>query len=139
MDYSYSYDEETYHGQFDTPEAAALDVFIDNPGREEIWVGENKHVTAHDFIDADDVLNEAAMRADENCGECAEDWLSGIGRDKAKRAELEKLIGDWLQENEPPHFWTIENARKITRAEIVAAGLLAEQPNAEPSRPREAG
>jgi hypothetical protein len=125
MDYSYSYDEECYHGQFDTPEAAAAEVFASDPHLNEIWVGENKGVTAHAFIDADDVLENSQQRADEHAGECAGDWLSGLG--KEKRAALEVLIGDWLQENEPPCFWTIENPRKVSREQVIAAGLLSEQ------------
>ena len=123
MAYSYSYEEECYHGRFDTPEAAAAEVFSDDSNRNDIWVGEIKDVVAHNFINADDVLDAAQMRADEHAGECAGDWLSGFS--KEKRAELEKLVGDWLQEHEPPKFWTIENPRKISREEIIAAGLLA--------------
>lgn len=128
MDYSYSYDEENYHGNFQSPEAAAADVFLDDPEIDEIWVGENSYVTAHEFIDADDVLENAQQRADEHAGECAGDWLSWFG--KEKRAELEVLIGDWLQENEPPRFWTIENPRKVSREQVIAAGLLSEQKTA---------
>ena len=45
----------------------------------------------------------------------------------ARIAELEKLVGDWLEANEPPTFWRVENTKSISRADMVAAGHLKER------------
>jgi hypothetical protein len=87
-------------------------------------VGENKKQTAHGFVDGESILESATERAYDEAGECSEVWLSALLRDKAKCAELGKLVGDWIEANEPPQFWTVLNARNITRAEMVAAGHL---------------
>jgi hypothetical protein len=122
--YSNSRDEEIFHGDFTTPEDAAADAFYDDPDLETVWVGENKKQTAHGFVDGESILESATERAYDEAGECSEVWLSALLRDKAKCAELGKLVGDWIEANEPPQFWTVLNARNITRAEMVAAGHL---------------
>ena len=122
--YSNSRDEEIYHGDYAGPEDAAAAAFYDDPDLETVWVGENKKQTAHAFVDGESILESATERAYDEAGECSEDWLAGLLRDKAKCAELGKVVGDWIEANEPPQFWTVLNARKIMRAEMVAAGHL---------------
>lgn len=122
--YSYSRNEEQFIGEFDTPEDAATEAFSDDTDLESVLVGENQKKTAHDFVDGALILGAATEIAYDEVGEVSEDWLSGLLCDKDKCAELKKLVGDWIEAQEPPQFWTVKNARKITRADMVAAGQL---------------
>lgn len=124
LTYSYSTDDELYHGEFDSPDAAAADAFYDDPELEAASVGENRKHTAHFYVSADRILEDVTERAYDECGEASEDWLDGVMHNVDKKAELEKLVGDWLQAQESPNFWRVANTRQITRAEMVAAGKL---------------
>lgn len=122
--YSYSTDDEIYHGEFDSPDAAAAEAFYDDPELEAVSIGENRKHTAHHYVSADRILEDVTERADDECGEASEDWLAGVMHNVDLKAELERLVGDWLQAQEPPNFWRVANTRQITRAEMVAAGKL---------------
>jgi hypothetical protein len=122
--YSYSTDDEIYHGEFDSPDAAAAEAFYDDPELEAVSVGENRKHTAHFYVSADRILEDVTERAYDECGEASEDWLDGVMHNVDLKAELERLVGDWLQAQEPPNFWRVANTRQITRAEMVAAGKL---------------
>lgn len=122
--YSYSTDDEIYHGEFDSPDAAAAEAFYDDPELEAVSIGENRKHTAHHYVSADRILEDVTERAYDECGEASEDWLAGVMHNVDLKAELERLVGDWLQAQEPPNFWRVANTRQITRAEMVAAGKL---------------
>ncbi|CAB4187631.1 hypothetical protein UFOVP1155_46 [uncultured Caudovirales phage] len=122
--YSSSRDEEIYLGDFSTPEEAAVDAFTDDPELGVVWVGENQKRTAHAFVSADRILEDAAERAYDESGECSEDWLTELMRNKEKCADLKKLVGDWIEANDSPKFWTVEHVRKFERADMVSEGLL---------------
>lgn len=122
--YSYSPDDEIYHGEFDSPDAAAAEAFYDDPELEAVSIGENRKHTAHHYVSADRILEDVTERAYDECGEASEDWLAGVMHNVDLKAELERLVGDWLQAQEPPNFWRVANTRQITRAEMVAAGKL---------------
>jgi len=76
--YSYSIDDEAFTGSFPTPEDAARDAFAEFPDAEIVTIGENVLYTAHEFIDARELLECAQSRAEEEVGEFAEDWLHGL-------------------------------------------------------------
>ncbi len=116
--YSYSTDEELFDGEFASPEAAAEAAFYDNPEIERVLVGENHPVTAHRYVSADRILEDVTERALDESGDAAEDWLRDLMRNYAKQAELQTLVGDWLQSQEPPSFGRITNVRQITRREM---------------------
>lgn len=122
--YSYSTDDEIYHGEFDSPDAAAAEAFYDDPELEAVSVGENRKHTAHFYVSADRILEDVTERAYDECREASEDWLDGVMHNVDLKAELERLVGDWLQAQEPPNFWRVASTRQITRAEMVAAGKL---------------
>lgn len=126
MTYSHCTDGEFFRGEFATPEDAAADAFRDNPDLESVEVGENHKSPASFYVSADSIFEDIAQRASDECGEIADDWLDGLMRDKEKQAELEKLVGDWIEANEPPTFWRVDNTRTITRAEMIAAGQFEE-------------
>lgn len=122
--YCYSYDGELYTGNFDSPLAAAAEVFVGDPDRKTVHVGEVVHAPTTDYVSADWVIEDIGNRAYEECGEVAEDWLHGLARNEEAKADLEKLIANFIDKHEPPTFWKVENVRHVTRAEVAAAGLL---------------
>lgn len=124
---TYSYEKpyaDRFEGEFDSPEEAALTAFseIDNEAITTVTVGENVKEPASHFISVDNIIEDIQCQACDECGEVAEDWLTSFSKDKT--AELEKLIADWIEANDPPTFWSVINARDITRADLIAAGHL---------------
>ncbi len=115
MTYSYSTDEENFIGHFATADHAAETAFDDFPDIDSVWIGENKKQTAHDFVHALDIIESIAEIASDECGECSEYWLDGLLKNKEKRDELKRLIGDWLEKNEPVYFYTVENEKLYFR------------------------
>lgn len=124
MSYCYSYDGELYQGEFDSPLAAAAEVFEGIIDRETVHVGESVYAPTTDYVSADWLIDDIATRAYDECGEVAEDWLRGLAKNAEAKAELEKLVADFIDKHERPTFWKVENCRQVTRAEVVAAGLL---------------
>lgn len=126
MTYSYCTDGEFFRGEFATLEEAAIDAFNDDTELESVEVGENHNSPASFYVSAESILEDIAQRASEECGEIADDWLEDLMIDKEKLADLEKLVGDWIENNEPPTFWRIDNTKTITRADMVSGGHMKE-------------
>jgi hypothetical protein len=124
MSYCYSYDGEFYQGDFDSQLAAAAEIFQEDPERESVHVGESVHAPTTDYISAEWILEDITNRAYEEVGEVAEGWLGGLMRNADAKAELEKLVSDFIEKHERPTFWKVENCRQVTRDEVMAAGLL---------------
>ena len=127
MTYSYSYDDETFHGTFASPEEAAADYLNDRPDEESVEVGQNQRRTAHNYVGEyhiESLLEMVAESAYEECGDCAKHWLSDLTKDTKQIKELKQLVGDWIQSKEPPGFWHVDFIRRITRAELVESGHL---------------
>jgi len=129
--YSYSTDGETFYGTFATPEEAAADSLNGNPDDEAVDVGQVGQRTAHNYVGQyhiESLLEMVAENAYEECGDCAESWLSDLTKDTEQIKELKQVVGDWIQRKEPPGFWHVDFIRRITRAELVASGHL-DQPS----------
>lgn len=124
MSYCYSYDGEFYQGEFDSPLAAAAEVFVDEPDRDSIDVGEHLHAPTTEYVSADSIIDDITTRAYDEVGEVADGWLYELSKNAAAKAELEKLVADFIDKHERPTFWKVDNCRQVTRAEVVAAGLL---------------
>jgi len=117
--YSYSTDEEHFIGHYESYENAAENAFNDIADIDTVFVGENKKHTAHDFIIASRILEDISDVASDEGPECAQDWLhDGLVRNKEKCAELQKLIGDWIELNEPVDFFTVDNIVTFNRIEF---------------------
>ncbi|MRW82952.1 hypothetical protein GJ698_02460 [Pseudoduganella sp. FT26W] len=127
MSYCYSYDGELYQGDFDSPLAAAAEVFVGEPNRETVHVGESVHVPTTDYVSADWIIDDISTRAMDECGEVAEDWLRALSKNAEAKAELEKLVADFIDKHERPTFWNVVNCRQVARTEVEAAGLLAQR------------
>ena len=122
--YSYSIDGEMFHGAFASPEDAAADGLLSNPDAPAIEVAECVRRPASAFVSGEFVVEDAQQRALDSCGDAAEDWLNDVVVDRAAMDELERHVGDWLQARDPVTFFEVINARKITRAELIASGHL---------------
>ena len=127
LTYSYRHDDETFRGTYASPEDAAADYLKDTPDCASIDVGQNQRRTAHNYVGQyhiESLLEMVAESAYEECGDCAESWLSKMTADSGQIKELKQVVGDWIQRKEPPGFWHVEFVRRITRAELVASGHL---------------
>jgi hypothetical protein len=117
MTYSYSINEENFRGDFETAEQAAAEAFKNNPDYDTVWVGVNIHHKAHDFIYPDELLEIIAEKAYENQLGDDNPWLYMLIKNKEKCAEFKKLIGDWLELNEPVNFWEVDNIEVVERGD----------------------
>lgn len=123
---TYSHDDgsgEFFVGLFPTPEDAAADA-LQETDAESIEVGETRKHPASRYVSGVWIIEDVAQRAYDECGDPAEDWLSGLARDAGEMADLERLVGAWIEQREPVRFWEVDNVRTITRAELVASGHL---------------
>jgi hypothetical protein len=114
--FSYSYDEETFRGDYATREEAinaavknSYDGFLAKGTR--IWIGRNEAPPhARDvMIGADDFLEYIQERVGEDYGECSEDFLN---LDAAQKAEVQRRlddIADYIQSIDPPTFYLIQD------------------------------
>lgn len=129
--YSYSSDGEGFIGPYASPEEAAAVYLNDMPDEESVEVGQNQRRTAHNYVGEyhiESLLEMVAENACEECGDCAESWLSDLTKDPEQINELKQVVGDWIQRKEPPGFWHVDFIRSITRAELVESGHL-DQPS----------
>ncbi len=94
--YSYSFDEEQYYGDSPTVEDAIAEAVDSMEEGQNLYVGENKKYTAHQFVDPYAILDLATDWAGDEIGESSQDWLIGLMKDKKKLAELKKLAGGRL-------------------------------------------
>ena len=114
--YSWSTDEEQFHGQFDSEEAAIADALCisghDFEVGNVIWIGEAVPVLAEELVRAESVIDQMLETAYELAGEASEDYLSGVTAEQKK--ELESLIAAWADGVENPSFWQITNTTEYT-------------------------
>lgn len=119
MTYSYSTDEEHFTGDYESAEEAAQAAFYDDPDIESIYVGEARKMTAHDFVSGHSILELINEAACDDGPESADDWLyDGLAKDKGKCAELEKIIGDWIELHAPVKFFTVDNIVTVHREDV---------------------
>ena len=77
------------------------------------------------YVSAQSIIDEMKCAAEDSAGEAAEDWLD-LATDE-ELAELEALVGEWANRVDAPCFWEVINPKTITRTELIAIGLIAEQ------------
>lgn len=112
-----SLDGELFNGEiFDTKEEA-IEYMKNDLSTEDLkqgfWVGQIVEVNAIQCVDADDVIDDAWQRANDEYGECAEDWLTDVG--EKEKQQLNDLLQKWFAENNlEPYFYSIINSQKIT-------------------------
>lgn len=71
-----------------------------------------------EWVSADDVIEQLACRASDECGEFAEDYPEVT---KEAKAELEELLAAWAHKHCMPTFYTITGVReyKITAEDLA--------------------
>lgn len=143
MKYSYSHNEEYFSGQCDSVEDAILESICEYGGEyETVYVGEAHQKTIGEYLwlcNIENLLEQLQEQAQEECGECAEDWLSGPyfehyikGESKedrearykahyAKKADRLAFLVDgfkivletWATDaGEQPRFWHVRNIKQ---------------------------
>lgn len=143
MKYSYSHNGEDFSGQCDSVQEAILDSIAEYGGEyDTVFIGEAHQKTIGGYLDQSNVeslLEQMQERAQEECGECAEDWLSGpyfqfavTGESRADRGarynahkqkqadrlaflvdRIRIILETWATDaGEQPDFWHVTNIQK---------------------------
>lgn len=118
--YCYSYDQERFFGRCSSEQEAVHEAFDNDPDAETVWIGEGVQHTAHEYVLPYRIVESASEQAYDEIGEAAEDWLISLGSDKEKMAELQKMVGDWLESNEPVTFYGVTKIKEFSRSAIDA-------------------
>lgn len=117
--YSWSVNEEHYHGDFATVEDAIEEAAAEEPDAEAVFVGEkDSPIQPEDWWNADDWLEHVSCQ-DEYSGEFAEDWDNSTKEQQSElEAEVRKVMATWLdRHNLRPGFWLIRKAKKYLKNE----------------------
>jgi hypothetical protein len=112
MTYSWSRNEESFTGDFETREAALADAQENNPERSVFWTGENHKKSAIDFVDVGNLFEDMQMAADDVAGEASEDWLPSWRVQTEKQNELAEIIAKFVDENWPAKFFSVDEIQK---------------------------
>lgn len=107
---------EIFNGEcFDTPEEAIkyMTNNLDIEGlKKGYWIGQVKKCFTSQFIDCENIIENAQCQADDVAGESAEDYLTDVTPKQID--ELNKLVRKWFDDNGfAPTFYSIKNVRKI--------------------------
>lgn len=105
-----------------TAEKTAAKFLLENPRFDQAIVGEADYPKAHYFVSATKILEEVNHHAYYTYSESSGDWLINLILSDEKCAELKKLVGDWIESQEPPPFFKLGNIKKFTRAELLESG-----------------
>lgn len=114
--YAWSRSGDIFYGSHDSIEDAIHEA-IDEEALEVgdgIDVGEIVNHTAHDFVNADNIVENISECAYENMPEDFE-WLNDFP--KAKIKELKQIIGDFIQKECPPGFFSMKNVKEYVVTE----------------------
>lgn len=77
----------------------------------EVWEADKKEWNHADFINVEGLIYDMQANAMDECGEVAEEYLNELTKDQ--KADLEKHIAEWFNENAKLNFYGVENAKKI--------------------------
>ena len=114
--YSWSFDEETYHGHFgsiDEAMKAAFDreVRIADAGelRPGVHIGESEPFHPSSLLDADAFIDWAQTQMYDELGEASEDFLGSITAEQ--KQELINVLADWISRADAgSNYWKIVNS-----------------------------
>lgn len=107
--YSYSHDDEHFHGEYDTPEEAFA-----MSNEDSAYVGENVAPTQpEDFWRAYDWLEHVSCQ-DEYSMDAAEGWDDSTKEQLSElETEVRKVMAAWLDRHGlRPKFWIVENVKR---------------------------
>lgn len=119
--YSWSTDEETFHDQcdsFDAAVAAAIGYHGGFEIGETVYVGEVQPVKTSSLVDEGNIIERMQEMALEHAGESSEDYLQDVTTEQFD--ELRSLVAAWADRVSPPNFWQVLNSvsHVITAADL---------------------
>ncbi len=128
--YSWSDNQDQYHGEFATREEAIIEGFAESD-HDLIWTGENRSPNPLVGIDGEDVI-ERVINADDFCVDAAEGWPMRTQEQEDDLTEmLRAAFKSWMDKyNLRPTFWIVENVRQHHREDQVALAEAEENKNA---------
>jgi hypothetical protein len=116
--FSWSFDGELYHGEFDSREEAIADARENYPSKTAVHTGRNERITIEQVVGdlSDEAMEGMACRATDLAGESAEGF-PWDDCDEAAQKELgeaiAKVILEWAQRhNVSPRFWTVVDVQQ---------------------------
>jgi hypothetical protein len=116
--YAYSFNDEDYHGVFDSVEAAIDEASESDDGTEDqnvIYIGTCKFFTIQDF--APKIFGYLVDIAWDEAGESSQEWLDGVTSEQedSLNAYVSNALMAWADEhNLQPRFYTVENVQKMS-------------------------
>lgn len=114
--YSWSYDEETYHGQFGSIDEAMKGAFagdrhLDDDGnsRPGVHIGENEPFQPASYLGAEAFIEWAQQQMYDELGEQSEDFLGSVTDEQQQ--ELVNFLADWLgRADAGSRYWKVNNS-----------------------------
>jgi phage FluMu protein Com len=112
-EYSYSWDEERYHGNFNSREEALAEAFATYETAQSVFTGRNVPFQPDWEGAAESALEQLECQAGDECGECSEDW--NPERNKQIVARVAAAIQAAVTELDAPCFYTVEDVQRHDR------------------------
>lgn len=106
--YAYSFNQEEYHGQFDTIAQALADAADHDPDAIDCYIGEVVLFEPGMDYPVSNLIEALSEQAQEDCGEYADDWPS---LSDAAAQGLGQLIQDYIAKHSPVSFYTVTKAK----------------------------
>lgn len=102
--------------EFDTKEEAIVEFRKEIKEWEkqpsEFYVGKIELTGTGEFVDGESILEDISVKAQDEVGEAAEDWLTDISNEESE--ELGDIIIKWLEDHGyKPTFFRIKNVEKV--------------------------
>jgi hypothetical protein len=115
-DWTYSHDEERFHGQFATRDEAAAGAASCGAR----FVGKIRH--ARDIIDDERIGSDIGERISEIIGEEVGEVAEFFALSSDQEAELGKLVLDWIEAGPGFNCWGVDDIEDITAAQAGEGG-----------------
>ncbi len=113
--YAYSIDEEYYHAEYDTANAAAAEGFLCYEYADVVWVGRIVRTNVKSFVYADSILEMIAESVCEHHGDYSGGWFNDMVTPSEKHKELQTIIAEWIEKNYPIEFFSVVDVAAFTR------------------------
>lgn len=113
--YSYSVDEESYDGEFDTRDEAIAEAFATYPQHDTVFTGLNVHFEPDYTYAAQAALEQLICQAEDECGEHAESWNPYYNTAIMQR--VTQTIKQAIEELDPPGFFSVSDVEQHWREE----------------------
>lgn len=117
--FSYSSNEEDFHGECDSREAAIEEAKCEYPDQKHFWTGRNVPVDPLRYVHAD-LLIEHIINQDDFCIEQAEGW-PGCNKEQEDEltAALQAAFREWMTRHKlEPTFWIIDKVQEHVIEEV---------------------